>query len=138
MTITMPTRFALWMGRAGAFLALLSATVHVAGMIGHSTLHVVVTLIMAAGCVYCASHLWSRPSPRDWAAVAAMSVAMIALHQNVGVAGSHAGHQGPIVPMEMSMSVNAPASTAALALAVAEAVLATTVLFVTTRSRQIV
>lgn len=123
----------VWVGRAGASIAVLSVIVHIAGLGGHSVGHAMIVLAMAATCLVCAWHLWSTPRVRDWALVAVMNVAMIAVHQNMSMPGAHGSHRhGATATSETMTHMSAP--TLATALALIEAAFATTVLFAITRS----
>ncbi|MEV4126443.1 hypothetical protein [Nocardia sp. NPDC049707] len=77
-------------GRAGAALSLLSATLHAACDGTHCTAVwlVVLPALMSLGCLWCAWHLWTRPSPGAWAMTAAMSSAMLVLHCAVPMPGA--------------------------------------------------
>ncbi len=59
-------------GRAGAALSLLSATLHAACDGTHCTTVWVIVLsaLMSLGCIWCAWDLWTRPFPRAWAMTA--------------------------------------------------------------------
>lgn len=132
MTLTAPVRPAVWAGRTGAALAVTSASLHVAALAGHGSIHITLILIMAASCLYCARHLWSEPRHHDWALVAIMNIGMIAMHLGMSMPSPHAHHT--MAPQPTRTSNEVPISTAALLLAGIEAVFATIVLFVTTRS----
>lgn len=77
-------------GRAGAALSLLSATLHAAcdGTHCATVLVVVLPALMSLGCLWCAWHLWTRPSPWAWAMTAAMSSAMLLLHSVIPMPGA--------------------------------------------------
>ncbi|OZC87107.1 hypothetical protein CH254_15545 [Rhodococcus sp. 06-412-2C] len=121
-----------WVGRTGAFLAVASAAVHVAGLADHGSAHALIILAMAIGCLYCARHLWAGAITADWALVAIMNVGMFAAHQNMSMPGSHSGqhHSPPTANAITAM----PYSNAALAIAATEVAFATAVVFTTTRS----
>ncbi|CAH0152669.1 hypothetical protein CH278_06080 [Rhodococcus sp. 05-2254-5] len=132
METLLPVRPArVWAGRAGSVLAVASAAVHTGGIAGHGIVHTSLLAVMALGCIYCAWHLWKRPTPTGWALTAIMNIAMIALHQNMSSTGSHLGHHGALATAHPVTAM--PGSTAAFALAATEVVFATAALFATTR-----
>lgn len=69
-------------GRAGAALSLLSAALHAAcdGTHCATVWSVVLPALMSLGCLWCAWHLWTGPSPAAWAMTAMMGATMPALH----------------------------------------------------------
>lgn len=80
-------------GRAGAALSLLSATLHAACDGTHCTTVWVIVLpaLMSLGCLWCAWDLWTS-SPGAWPMTAAMSSAMLVLHFAIPMPGA-AMHQ---------------------------------------------
>ncbi|MDJ0396419.1 hypothetical protein QMK17_24240 [Rhodococcus sp. G-MC3] len=110
---------------------MVSAVLHIVGLPSHGPLHALAVLTMVVGCLYCAWHMWNDPTVLDWAAVAAMNIGMIAIHQNMNTSATHAGHHGGPHSIDMTASVATP--TAATMIAAAEAVFATIVLFAITR-----
>nr|WP_296769012.1 hypothetical protein [Rhodococcus sp. (in: high G+C Gram-positive bacteria)] len=150
MTALTPTHLTSWVGRVGAALAVMSAFAHLAGLAGHGLAQTAALTAMALGCLYCAWHLWTGPEARDWALVATMNIGMLAVHQNMSMPGSHAGHHGsasaggatmnaavtmPSVPMGTMSMGTVSMGTVAMAIGAAEAAFATVVLFVSTRRR---
>jgi hypothetical protein len=81
-------------------LALASAAVHVLTLASGptpSSLHVVVVLGMAMGCLPCAMHLALLPRRRAWAQMAVVSAAMLGAHpllSAVSGSGHHAAASG--------------------------------------------
>lgn len=139
MSGSSPARFRfIWMGRAGAALAVFSATLHAASL-GHMARHggalaAASMVVMIVGCLYCARHLWTRAAPADWAAVAVMSLVMIALH--TPLSGGHRGHSpSPALSTGLPVGQAMPLLTVTLATALAEAVIATIALVVSTNLR---
>ena len=67
--------------RACAMLAACSAVLHGVS-VGHaaSAAAVVVMVLMAAVCLYCAYDLWLSGTSRAWVLVATMNIAMVAVH----------------------------------------------------------
>ena len=107
-----------------------SAVLH-AAMVGDVGMAAVAVLVvaMAMACLYCARELWVAGSPRAWCIVAVMNLGMIAVHWSMP--GHHHGQAlavGQPSPMSTLMAV-------ATTLSVAEAVVATTVLWVQTGRR---
>ncbi|MCW2516325.1 MAG: hypothetical protein JWR11_5367 [Mycobacterium sp.] len=116
--------------RACAVLAATSAVLH-GLMIGDAGHPLVAVLIvgMALACLYCAKELWTAGSPRVWCIVAVMNLGMVAVH--LSMPGHHHGHVVAITnaaPMSTLMMV-------ATSISIVEAVIATVVLWVQTRSR---
>jgi hypothetical protein len=133
-----PARTVLaWVGRAGAGLAVFSAALHVAslGHVAHQggALAAALMVVMIGGCLYCAKHLWTRAGPSDWSTVAAMSLAMIALHAAPPTA--HHVHSTSAALAEMPTMPTMPLMTLAVLAAVTEAAIATIALVVTTNLR---
>lgn len=104
--------------RACAALAATSAVLH-AAMIGRG-FAAVLTVAMAAACLYCAYELWTGGSVRAWLGVAVMNLVMIGAHL------SAPGHHHRAV-----VQATAPSTlmTAATGLAVVEALIAAAVLY---------
>lgn len=128
-----------WCGRAAAALAVASAVLHVGALGGHapSPAPAVLTLVMTAGCLYCARHLWRRGNQRDWILVTVMNVVMIMLHLTTmspgGGGGGHHGHAVPVVAGGTADASMPPLMAAALAVAAAEILFAVSVVFHRTR-----
>lgn len=127
-----------WVGRAGAVVAVFSAALHAAAL-GHMGEHdgpLVATsmVVMICGCLWCASHLWRRAAPADWAAVAVMSLVMIALHTPLG-AGHHGHSSSPALAANLPVGQVMPLMTIAVMAALAEAAIATIALVITTNLR---
>ena len=99
---------------AGVLLAVTSAVLHASSLS-------VLTVAMAAACVYCAYELWRYDSVRSWLLVAVMNIAMIAAH--LPLVGHH-GHTGVASAMGAATAMGL-----ATVVAVAEILLATAVLF---------
>ncbi|KIQ08017.1 hypothetical protein [Rhodococcus sp. MEB064] len=128
--------------RAAAALAVISAGLHVSVLGGHAASSVpitVVTVSMIVGCVYCARHLWVGGAVHDWGLVAIMNTGMIAMH--LIVTGPRSGGEGH-GHGRAQVASSAPSTesmdsfmVAALACTALEVVLATSVLFYVTRSR---
>jgi hypothetical protein len=111
--------------RTGAVLATASAVLH--GLSLGGAQHVAVTMLtlaMAAACLYCAVELWTRDTERAWVLVAVMNLAMIGVHLPM------TAHQHGAVGAAASTPT---AMAAATLLAVLEVVLATVVLGVRSR-----
>ncbi|EME66298.1 hypothetical protein G352_06464 [Rhodococcus ruber BKS 20-38] len=127
-----------WCGRAAAALAVASAVLHVGALGEHaaSPAPAALTVVMTAGCLYCARHLWRRGDQRDWILVTVMNVVMIMLHLTTmspgGAGGGHHGHAVPLVAGAADASLP-PLMAAALAVASAEVLLAVSVVFHRTR-----
>ena len=118
--------------RACAALAATSAVLH-AAMVGDAGHPVVAVLIvgMAVACLYCAKELWTAGSPRVWCIVAVMNLGMVAVHWSMP--GHHHG-QTVTLAAEASSSMST-LMVVATSISVVEAVIATVVLWVQTRSR---
>ena len=111
--------------RVGALFAVGSAVLHGFSLGGgHSVALAVLTLAMAAACLYCAADLWTRGTERAWVLVAVMNLAMIGVH--LPMSAHHHGAVSAAAPTSVAM-------TAATLLAVVEVVLATVVLGVRSR-----
>lgn len=111
--------------RAGALLAVGSAVLHGVSLSGgHSVALALLTLVMAAACLYCATDLWRRGTERAWVLVAVMNLAMIGVH--LPMSAHHHAAVSAAAPTSTAM-------TAATLLAVVEVVLATVVLGVRSR-----
>ncbi|MGB6182956.1 MAG: hypothetical protein WBF79_17105 [Rhodococcus sp. (in: high G+C Gram-positive bacteria)] len=124
-------------GRVAALLALASAIAHLTDIAGHGVRatgigHIVIMIVMSAACCACAWHLWCHPRVRDWALVAVMSVAMIAMHLTMNSTDTHGGHHRP-TPAPVSESQNA-GSVVPLVFALIEALFSTAILFAVTRT----
>lgn len=85
----------------------------------------VLTVVMAAACVYCAYELWRFDTVRSWTLVAVMNIAMIAVH--LPLLGHHGHTVAPGAAMGTVMGL-------ATAVAAAEITLAAAVLFARTRA----
>jgi hypothetical protein len=86
---------------------------------------------MAIACLYCARELWMAGRPRVWCIVAVMNLGLVAVH--LSIPGHH--HGRPVVVGEA-----APTSTlmvVATAISVTEAIVATVVLWMLTRRRDV-
>lgn len=96
----------------------------------HTSSPSVVTIAMAAACLYCAYELWRFDTVRSWLMVAVMNLAMIAVH--IPMTGhQHGGAAGVSAPVAMGMAMQL-----ATLVALAEILFAATVLFVRTRARE--
>ncbi|CCW13961.1 hypothetical protein RAJCM14343_0683 [Rhodococcus aetherivorans] len=128
-----------WCGRAAAALAVSAAVLHAGSLAEHtpSPGSAALTLVMVAGCLYCARHLWMRGDQRDWILVTVMNVAMIMVHLTTmspdRAAGGHHGHAVPPVAGAAAGASIPPLMAAALAVAAAEVLLAVSVVFHRTR-----
>lgn len=128
-----------WCGRAAAALAVSAAVLHAGSLAEHtpSPGSAALTLVMVAGCLYCARHLWMRGDQRDWILVTVMNVVMIMLHLTTmspgGGGGGHHGHAVPVVAGGTADASMPPLMAAALAVAAAEILLAVSVVFHRTR-----
>lgn len=114
--------------RACAALAACSAVLH--GLsIGHATNLAAAALMtaMCATCLYCAGELWVRGTLRGWTVVAAMNLAMIAVH----LPSPEHHHGGGVA----SAAGSTPMAWAT-GLAAVEAVIAAAVLFYRTRGME--
>lgn len=107
----------------GALLAVSSAVLHASSA-------AVLTIAMAAACLYCAYELWRFDTVRSWLMVAVMNVAMIAVHMPMS-GHQHGGGSGPAAPSGMDVAMQL-----ATAVAFAEIVFAAAVLFARTRAPQ--
>ncbi len=107
---------------AGVLLAVSSAVLHASSPS-------ILTVAMAAACLYCAYELWRFDTVRSWLMVAVMNLAMIAVH--IPMTGHRHGGAvaAPTVDMGMAMQL-------ATVVALAEILFAATVLFVRTRARE--
>ena len=68
-----------WSVQVAAALAIISAALHV-GVVSAGQLAGWAMAAMAWACLYCAWHLWRRPSARVWGLTAAMDAGMLVLH----------------------------------------------------------
>lgn len=122
------------LGRRGcAVLAATSAVLH-GVMVGHAGNPVIAVLIvgMAVACLYCAKELWTAGSPRVWCIVAVMNLGMVAVHWSMP--GHHHG-QGVTLTTAIPVTSMSTLMVVATTISVVEAVIATVVLWVQTRSR---
>jgi NADH:ubiquinone oxidoreductase subunit K len=112
--------------RACAAIAVASAVLHGLSL-GQSgnTASAVLLVAMILVCLNCARLLWARGALRDWSLVAAMNLAMIAVHWS---APEHQRGAGTAITMQHSTVM-----TLATALAGVEAALAVAVLCYRTR-----
>ncbi|KAA0096752.1 hypothetical protein CIW49_19005 [Mycolicibacterium sp. P1-18] len=117
--------------RVCALLAASSAVLHGA-MVGdvRSAVLAVVVVGMTVACLYCAKELWTAGSPRVWCIVAVMNLAMVAVHWSMP--GHHHGQTVSAAPAAAATSTLMAVATS---IAILEAVIATVVLWVQTRSR---
>ena len=115
--------------RCYAVTALCSVVLH-GILLGHATNPIVMllTVTMMLACLYCARDIWLRGTVRSWVLVAAMNLAMIAVHLPMSSAHHHGGGFGPAAPLPESSAM-----TLATALAVVEVVIAAAVLWFRTR-----
>jgi uncharacterized membrane protein len=111
-------------------VAVCSAVVH-GLMLGSSTTPALAILVLAmmGACLFCARDLWTVGSTRAWCLVAVMSLGMIAVHWSAP-GHHHTGAIGTAAPAS-------PLMTVATSLSVLEAVAATAVLYVKSRSRAV-
>lgn len=122
--------------RTCALVAVCSAVVH-GLMLGSSTTPALAILVLAmmGACLFCARDLWTVGSTRAWCLVAVMSLGMIAVHW------SAPGHHHTGVSSIGLIGTGAPTAstlmTVATSLSVLEAVAATAVLYVKSRSRAV-
>jgi hypothetical protein len=131
-THTRPAPITVGAGRVCALLALASAIAHTSDLTGHGIGHTALMVAMSAACCVCAYHLWFHPRVRDWTLVAAMSVAMVAMHLNMHTAGTHSGHhRPPSTPLPESQVTG---SQVPLTLALIETLFSTAMLFAVTRA----
>jgi hypothetical protein len=116
--------------RVCALLAASSAALHGA-MVGdtRSAVMAVIVVGMAVACLYCAKELWTAGSPRVWCVVAVMNLGMVAMH--LSMPGHHHGSAVSATPAAATSTLMAVATS----IAILEAVIATVVLWVQTRSR---
>ena len=116
--------------RVCALLAASSAALHGA-MVGdaRSAVMAVIVVGMALTCLYCAKELWAAGSPRVWCIVAVMNLGMVAMH--LSMPGHHHGQAVGAAPAAATSTL----MTVATSIAILEAVIATVVLWVQTRSR---
>ncbi|GAB7068347.1 hypothetical protein H7J06_31100 [Mycobacterium hodleri] len=116
--------------RACALLAACSAALH-GVMVGDagSVVMAVVVVGMAVACLYCAKELWTAGSPRVWCIVAVMNLGMVAMHWSMP--GHHHGQPVSTAPVAATSTLMAVATS----IAILEAVIATVVLWIQTRSR---
>ncbi|MBJ7336078.1 hypothetical protein [Mycolicibacterium sp.] len=127
-----------WVGRAAAVLAAFSAALHAASL-GHVAHHggplaATAMVAMICGCLWCARHLWGRAAPADWAAVAVMSLVMIALHVPIGVTTHvHSASLTPVAHLPVGQAM--PLMSMAVMAAVTEAAIATIALVISTNLR---
>jgi hypothetical protein len=127
-----------WVARAGAVLAVFSAALHAASL-GHIAHHggacaAAPMVVMVFGCLWCACHLWCRAAPADWAAVAVMSLMMIALHVPLNAA-PHVHSTSSELVANMPVGPAMPLMTMAVMTAAVEAAIATIALVVSTNLR---
>ncbi|MFB1294125.1 hypothetical protein ACAG24_001295 [Mycobacterium sp. pW049] len=107
----------------GALLAVSSAVLHASSPD-------VLTVAMAAACLYCAYELWRFDTVRSWLMVAVMNVAMIAAH--IPMTGHrHGGGPGAAATIDVGVAMQL-----ATAVAFTEIVFAAGVLFARTRAPQ--
>jgi hypothetical protein len=116
--------------RVCALLAASSAALHGA-MVGdaRSAVTAVIVVGMALTCLYCAKELWTAGSPRVWCIVAVMNLGMVAMHWSMP--GHHHGQAASAAPAAGTSTLMAVATS----IAILEAVIATVVLWIQTRSR---
>lgn len=116
--------------RVCAVLAASSAALH-AVMVGDVGSAVVAILVvgMAVACLYCAKELWTAGSPRVWCIVAVMNLGMVSMHWSLP--GHHHGQAISDAPVAATSTLMAVATS----IAIIEAVVATVVLWVQSRSR---
>ena len=114
--------------RIAAGLAAISAALH-GIMLGHAGGLALALLIagMAVVCLYCACELWRSGSTRAWTLVAAMNLAMVAVHLPLS-GGHHVTHVAmeAVVPQPSIL-------TLATALSIVEVVIAVGVLWYRSR-----
>lgn len=115
--------------RCYAVTALCSVVLH-GILLGHATNPVIalLTVTMMLACLYCARDIWLRGTVRSWVLVAAMNLAMIAVHLPMSSAHHHGGSLDSAAPLP-----EASAMTLATSLAVVEVVIAAAVLWFRTQ-----
>lgn len=120
--------------RVVAMLGATSAVLHLLVLGGHGSSPAMMGVMaaMAAGCVYCAWHLWGPASVRDWGLVAVMNLGMVGLHLFLMGGGTHV--HGAQTAMDMSSHSGGTVAAIAAGAAVVEATIATAVVFVRTRA----
>lgn len=134
-------RGALWGRRVFALSAVGSAALHLWVALdapGRILVGVVTTAAMAAACLGCASHLWTRGGVRSWTLAVGVNIGMVGSHLILMAIGREADHGHGAIPGHFAhamtssgaidSSLTSPMSIA-LAISAIEAVIAGVVLY---------